>query len=192
MAVVRGLPAGRIDSVAGADAIGRGRFVREDGERFHSRELRGVDAALVIEQHAVAGIGRSGLQMQAIAQVGFDDFIAEWTDELGKVRDPISIRPARTADVDAPADAQDITAVEEAARDSVQLKTTGKAGGGRPSLICPRGRTWPGDDGVIVEQERRILNEDGIGVIGKLGQPNDLEPRRPQRLFIIGVLARRP
>ena len=96
-------------------------------------------------------------------------------------------RPTWTAS----ADAQDITAIEKAARNSVQLKTTSKAGGGRPSLIGPRGRTWPGDDGVIVEQERRILNEDGIGVISKLGQPNDLETRRPQRLFIIGVLARR-
>ena len=41
---------------------------------------------------------------------------------------------------------------------------------------------------MIAEDQRRILDEHGIGVVGQIGQADDLEPRASERLLIGRVL----
>ena len=44
---------------------------------------------------------------------------------------------------------------------------------------------------MVTEDQRGILDEHRVGIVGQLGQADDLEPRIPQRPLILGVLSRR-
>ena len=87
---------------AGAQAVGRGGLAFIDCERLDARELRRVHGALVVEQdvHAVdvrPGEGRSGLEVQAVAQIGVNDLKAERSDGL-----PSAAIPSASVRVDRP------------------------------------------------------------------------------------------
>jgi hypothetical protein len=73
---------------------------------------------------------------------------------------------------------------------AMQLEMAGEAGGGRGDFADPRGRAWTEDDGMAVKQQRSVLDEHSVGVVGKLGQADDLEAGVGNRLLIGGVLRR--
>jgi hypothetical protein len=41
---------------------------------------------------------------------------------------------------------------------------------------------------MAIEQQRGVLDENPVGVIGEIGQADDLEPGFAQRIFIGGML----
>ena len=53
------------------------------------------------------------------------------------------------------------------------------------------GAPGPGDDRMLAEQQRGVLDEHRVGIVGKLGQADDLEPGVGERPLIIGMLAGR-
>ena len=70
----------------------------------------------------------------------------------------------------------------------MDLEMRFEPGGGGFGLVCPRGDARPGDDRMAAEQQRRVLDEHGVGIVGKVGQPDDLEAGVDQRLLIGRVL----
>jgi hypothetical protein len=186
--------AGRKDQPrAGPKAIGGRIFAVRDGNRLEPGELARVDRALAVEQDRDAvrvrpGEGRAGLEVEAVAELGFDHFIAERVNRLPQRRQSLRIGAGRAPNVEPAPDAEHITAVDEAGGEAPDFEPAGEAGFGRFGFIRARCNSGAEDHRMAVEQQRGVLDEDRVGMIRQLGQADDLEAGVAQRVLIGGVL----
>src|SRR5262249_24204594 len=90
--------------------------------------------------------------------------VAEAVESRSQLANPLVIRSPRSSDPNLAADANDIAAVDRARRfDEVERKEVFKCFGDRRCLRATRFSARPADDGDFVEDDRSILDEDGIG-----------------------------
>ena len=186
--------AGRHDQpVARAHDIRRIWLVRRDGEGPRSAKERRINPLRIDEQGGQAfairtGEGDRGLQMQAAAQLYRDDRIAERHHNIFQRPCARGIGTARLAHIKPVADPQHVSTVECPAGNFMNVKIGPQPFRGRWRLARPGYRSGTRDDGVGPEQQSRILDENGIGVVGQIGQADNIESRLLQRLLIGFVL----
>jgi len=78
-----------------------------------------------------------------------------------------------------------------AGAEPVDRESLGEPFGNRLRLARPRRGAGAGDDRVLPKQDRHILDEDAVGMLGQSGQARDRKARLDQRVFISRMLADR-
>ena len=87
-----------------------------NGHGVHRRKLRGIDAGRMIKEDGIAssieaGKGRTGLQVQAVSQLGPNNIEANSCGDCAKVPYTAFIGSARQSHIERLPDAKDVSAV---------------------------------------------------------------------------------
>jgi hypothetical protein len=109
---------------------------------MHAPELGRVHGVRIEEQDPLTGAvgpgeGRARLEMQAVAQLGLDDGIADRLSQRSQGGDALLVSPRGQADIQRLIDPHHIATVQISFSDVMHLKVPGEAAGGRACLSDP-------------------------------------------------------
>src|SRR5207249_602055 len=156
-----------------------------DEERIRGERLLGIDFDDVPEQRFIDPLRihendvgpdarRRRLQVQAALDVDGLHDVAVGLEELAELARPLGVRARGDADEDRLAELQDVAAVERPRLlDGYDVAVRAQRRGDALRLRATRRRAGTGDDRELVEDDGRVLDEDGVGQIVGRRQPLD-------------------
>jgi hypothetical protein len=171
------------------ERVGGVRLCRIDIDEVVGIERSGIEPQAIGEHGVAAEIGDGGFEMQAASHGNRDDFVFVRSDDLRELSVPFGVAASRQAGEKFAVDAQNVAAFDGAGQlDICELAEWSERLRERRGFRTPRSAAERKNDRQLVENDRGIFDEHGIGQRRLRRQRNHAGSETFERSLVIAVL----